>query len=108
MALVLFSNAVPGVPAYQVSWPELRTTLHESANLFYIVRCQKLPQWKWLRARLPAWIHSVHALNTAYDILARRCVCRMYLWTAWALRLCRQFQSTRSTRRCSMSPSLGA
>lgn len=39
VALILFSNAVPGVPAYQVSWPELRTTLHESANLFYIVRC---------------------------------------------------------------------
>ena len=34
---VLLSDSVPGVPAFQVSWSELQATIHESANLFYVV-----------------------------------------------------------------------
>ena len=66
MALVLFSNAVPGVPAYQVSWPELRTTLHESANLFYIVRCsQPCYCLGACCGRMAAWGGSVQAPSTS-------------------------------------------
>ena len=98
VALILLSDAVPGVPAFHVSWSELQTTLHESANLFYIVSPRLRPSYLVARMHVRFCVASNpdgHMFRGHKLLDSRGMLCRTSSWTDLALRLCLRFPSIR-------------